>query len=303
MPYYPYTRRRVEWYLRNVMIAIAVIVAVTGIIGAGVTSYQVSQSHRAAEQAAVSNHFWRGVAGLEPIDGSTRLGQLAQMVRDDKSKSDLTEVIEAMQARYIEPNTLGGVSGDLGIVVAKARHNSSHEIQDEGHFTPEFILTALQADPQHIQKLTKPIPPAKTPGVFTWLNLLWAELAIGLVTLVGWGGFAAYRSQRWRRALANRKERAKRKREQELKAQREREEFAALPNALAQDAYRLVKQIERGGTTSDPDLLADAQKLLDACKRGVGGSAEPIAASFRTELNDLQERFDQTERAYRELPQ
>ncbi|HSX00981.1 MAG TPA: hypothetical protein VLF67_01950, partial [Candidatus Saccharimonas sp.] len=177
MPFYYPEKKYQDWprYLRNVVITVWVAVLVIFGIAVIARAVHVYDSHKEARQAATANDFWQQVAGTEPIaDPSSRLGQLAQITRQLKAQPN---PIRAFENYYIKPDSMGGVTGALGVKVAES-HSGDITKQDEGAFTSDFILDALQANSDTVQDLMKPIPPVDDYGWASWQVLVGALVAI-----------------------------------------------------------------------------------------------------------------------------
>jgi hypothetical protein len=291
---------RAHW--RAVVALVAAVFGILFLVGFGiwtiVTAIQVADSQRTTNQANASNHFWRSVAGLEPIDGSTRLGQLALVVREQKAQAN---PIAAFRSYYFVPDKWGGMSGELGTVVAANYPGGRGEVQDEGHFTADFILDALQAEPSTLQSLMKPVPPVKPYGLATWQNLVLGVGGICALDLLAW------LLLRLDQGVYNRVQFARQRRQ--AKAKREAE-YAALPNDFARDAWRLVQEIEQH-PGANKKMLRDAKALLARCKQGLGGAearrnpkslaAGDSVSDLQNQLTDLREGWRAANEAYNRM--
>jgi hypothetical protein len=219
------------------------------------------------------------VAGLETVDNS-RLGRLASIVRELKGKPN---PVHELRTYFTPPDTLTGVSGDLGRVVSEnaLRQNGMNEpVQDEGLFKDDFILDALEAGPDTVGTLLRPAPNVTGYG---WLRWQWLVTALATELLAGLLGGLLLRWDRRR-----------------YPQRYHRRMLQQLPNDDAREAYRIVQALEsrRNRGENVYPLLADAERVLEQYKRL--GVRDPDS-DLRQQLADLTERAKLTQQAYREL--
>jgi hypothetical protein len=241
---------------------------------------EVSNAEQAGQDAANANHFWRMVAGIDPIDHSD-LGRVAATTRRIGERS---HPIRELMHYYVAPGELPDVDDQLGYH-AFDRPSSDGRGTDsgEGHFTDRFILNAIQAvgavDGASVKDLMQPIPDVPDYGVLRWE---WGAGALaGLLSLCG---LAALWLRRDRRRWP---------------ARAEARAVAKLPDEQRQ-VYRLVKALELEPADKQRDKLLEQAKALFA-DMGQGLDTRDKLADMREALAEAAETWEVKRKVYQEL--
>jgi hypothetical protein len=278
-----YPRRR--WPQR---LGITTLLVSTGLtlgygIPTGIRTSEVITAEQAAEDTAQANHFWRMVAGVDPID-DTDIGRVAEITRDIGRQPD---PIREFLRYYVAPGELPDIEDRLGYNVFEHLDSSRRDTAtDQGHFTDKFILDAIQAvgavDGASYRALIRPAP--RVPG-YGWLRWEWGVAAIaGVLALSGllW----AWLRRDERRWLARAKARA----------------IAELPDGQLR-VYRIIEELEREphGQRGN-ELLCQARCLFHDMRKGL--DADSTSSKLDTLIAEVAEMADTwrlTRDAYQEL--
>lgn len=278
IPAYP----RDRWPMRlGIVTAILSVGLVLG-YGIPVTNriIAVTTTQEAAGNTAEANHFWRMVAGQDPIDGSD-LGRVAALARNLGRKPN---PIEVMRRRYIGPGELPNLEDRLGFhAFDRPADQGTGTKSDEGHFTDRFILDTIQAlsltPDSSVDDLLRPVPEVPSYGLLRWD---W-----GVEALAGWLGvcglFGLWLRRNRRRWPARAKARA----------------VAALTDEQRQ-VYELVKALEVEPASEQRDELVGQAKTLFADMRQ-GLDTRDKLAELQEALTEAAETWNMKREVYSEL--
>lgn len=241
----------------------------------------VQTAQQTVEDTMNANHFWRMVAGADPIDNSD-LGRVAATTR---RVGHTPNPIREFLRYYVAPGELPDIEDQLGYhAFDRPATDGRGTESDEGHFTDRFILDALQAvdavDGSSVKDLLRPIPTVPSYGWFHWE---WGVGALaGLLSVCGLIGLWLRRDRRrW-------------------PARAEARAVSQLTDEQRQ-VYRLVKNLQREAAGEQRDeLLGQAKALFMDMRRGL--DTRDKLADLQDALAEATETWEVKRKVYDELP-